>query len=42
MQFNETDILLMQTYLYENRIKEMEAQAILNAKYIAKLFGGDK
>ena len=42
MQFTETDILLMQTYLYENKMKEMEAQSILNAKYIAKLFGDDK
>lgn len=42
MQFNDTDILLMQTYYYDNRYKELEAQAILIAKYIAKVFGGDK
>ena len=42
MQFTDTDIILMQTYLYEQRYKELEGQAILIAKYIGKLFGGDK
>lgn len=42
MQFTETDILLMQTYYNESRYKELEAQAILIAKYIGKIFGGDK
>ena len=42
MQFTNTDILLMQTYNSEARYKELEAQAILIAKYIGKLFGGDK
>lgn len=42
MQFTETDILLMQTYYNERRMKEMEAQAILIANNIGKLFGGGK
>lgn len=42
MQFNDTDILLMQTYNNEQKMKELEAQAILIANNIAKLFGGNK
>lgn len=42
MQMTPTDILLMQTFYNENRYKELEAQAILIAKYIGKLFGGDQ
>ena len=42
MQFTDTDILLMQTYYNEQRYKELEAQAILIANNIAKLFGGGK
>lgn len=42
MQFNETDILMMQTYRNEMKYKEMEGQAILIANYIGKMFGGDK
>lgn len=42
MQLNETDILLMQTYYNEQKYKELEGQAILIAKYIGKLFGGEK
>lgn len=40
MQLSQTDILLMQTYANEQRYKELEGQAILIAKYIGKLFGG--
>ena len=42
MQLTDTDVLLMQTYYNESRYKEIEAQAILIANYIGKLFGGDK
>ena len=42
MEFTDTDILMMQTYYNERRMKEMEAQAILIANNIAKLFGGNK
>ena len=40
-ELTSTDILLMQTYYEEQKIKEMEGQAILIAKHIAKLFGGN-
>ena len=40
MTFTDTDILLMQTYYNERRMKEMEAQAILIANNISKMFGG--
>lgn len=42
MQMTETDILMMQTYYNESRYKELEAQAILIANNIAKLFNGGK
>lgn len=41
MQMSDTDILLMQTCYNEQKYKELEAQAILIAKHIGKLFGGN-
>lgn len=40
-ELSTTDILLMQTYTEEQKLKELEGQAILIAKYIGKLFGGE-
>ena len=42
MQMTDTDILLMQTFYNDQKMKEMEAQAILIANNISKLFGGGK
>lgn len=41
-ELTSTDILLMQGYYNESKFKEMEGQAILIAKHISKLFGGDR
>lgn len=38
-QLTDTDIAMMEAYYSEQRFKEMESQAILIAKHIAKLFG---
>ena len=42
MQFTNTDVILMQTYYNEQKYRESEAQAILIANNIAKLFNGGK
>ena len=39
-ELTDTDIMLMQAYYNEQKYKELESQAILIAKHIAKLFGG--